>query len=154
VDVLAERPSFARDLVRRMLRAMPERTTVPGLRVLVVEDIEEARYVLVKWLERAGAQAVESATVQEAIERATASMPEVAVIDIALPGEDGYAFARWIREREAGSGTRIPLIAISSLPGAQVEQAAKRAGFDVFLQRPHDPDELLAVLARLAGSGT
>src|SRR5688500_17888692 len=117
-----------------MLRGMAERTSLPGLRVLVVEDIEEARYVLVKWLERAGAEVVESATVQEAIERATASMPEVAVIDIALPGEDGYAFARWIREREAGSATRIPLVAISSLPGAQVEHSARRAGFDAFLQ--------------------
>ena len=76
--------------------------------------------------------------------------PDVLVADIGLPGEDGYALVRKIRELESGRGRRIPAIAVTAHARAEDGSRALAAGFQVHLAKPVEPAELLELIASLA----
>ena len=70
--------------------------------------------------------------------------PDVALVDIGLPGMDGYQVAR--RVREAPEGKALFLVALTGYGGAQQRRMALEAGFDLHLVKPVDPDERARVL--------
>lgn len=80
-----------------------------------------------------------------ALDRLAAFRPHVALIDLGLPGLDGYALARLIRERDGAR--HVYLIALTGYGQADDQRRAHAAGFDVHLTKPVDPARLQALLA-------
>jgi two-component system, sensor histidine kinase len=117
-----------------------------GRSILIVEDNPDARDALRVLLELEG-HAVEAAGEgQEALELARAKDPDIALVDIGLPGIDGYEIARRVRARDA---RRPILIALTGYGQPEDRQRATEAGFDDMLVKPVDPGALADMLATL-----
>ena len=85
----------------------------------------------------------------QAIERAAAFNPEVVILDIGMPKQNGYEVAKRLREME--TGTRPYLIALSGLGQAEDKTRAYEAGFDHHFTKPVDINALLGLLAERRG---
>jgi two-component system CheB/CheR fusion protein len=111
------------------------------LRVLVVDDNADAANSLAALLQLQGHEVRVSNDAATALEIARSLHPQVALLDIALPGGmDGYTLAR--RLREEPSLDHIRLIAVTGYGQEADRQRAMQAGFDVHLTKPADPEEL------------
>ena len=122
-----------------------------GLRVLIVDDEADARDLLATILEQSGAQVTAAACATEAFDFLSQSRVDVLVSDIAMPIVDGYALIRQVRELEAERGEYIPAVALTAYARESDRTSALEAGFQVHLAKPYDPDELVNVVAKLAG---
>lgn len=121
-----------------------------GIRVLVVEDEEDAREFVGALLESRGASVRLTGSAAEAYVSLNETLPDVIVSDIGMPDEDGYAFVRRLRTfpRERGGGT--PIVALTAYTSANDRRRALEAGYDHHLPKPVDTEELIRVLDRLA----
>lgn len=125
-----------------------------GVRVLVVDDEEDARMMVATVLEKAGAQVLLAATAEEGHRQAvkaseSAHMLHVMVSDIGMPGEDGYSMMR--RVREARAGKDLPAVAVTAFAAPEDKRRALMAGFQAHIAKPLDPHELVATVAGLVG---
>jgi CheY-like chemotaxis protein len=118
--------------------------------VLLVEDNADAREALRVLLELDGYDVEVAGDGPQGLEIARAKTPAVALIDIGLPGMDGYEVARRIRGL---SGSRPLLIALTGYSDPDDRRRAEEAGFDAHVVKPVDPDELTRLLARLGVPG-
>ena len=114
-----------------------------GRRVLVVEDNADGRDMLRTILTLQGHEVHEAGDGLDAVTTALEIQPDVAVVDIGLPGIDGYAVAARLRQDPRTSGTR--LIALTGYGSDEDRRRAVQVGFDAHITKPVDPD----VLARL-----
>ncbi len=115
-------------------------------RILVVEDHEDGREMLVTSLRLQGHEVLEAATGREAIEAASAHAPEVVLVDIGLPDVEGYEVGREVR-RVLGDGVRLVALTGYGQPADRARSEA--AGFDAHLVKPVDPPTLGDTLQRL-----
>jgi signal transduction histidine kinase/CheY-like chemotaxis protein len=118
---------------------------VTGLHVLVVEDNHDGRESLRDLLEIWGYEVSLAADGPEGIEKALSLRPEVALIDIGLPGLDGNEVAR--RIRSVLSSEEVALIAMTGYGQPEDRRRALQAGFDRYLVKPVDPAILSHLLA-------
>jgi signal transduction histidine kinase/ActR/RegA family two-component response regulator len=119
----------------------PTRTVARGARrVLLVEDSADVRRMLRLRLELDGHEVHEAEDGIKGLAEAFRLQPDVAVIDIGLPGLDGWELARRLRATEAGR--RMILVAISGYGQLEDQQLSRAAGFDVHLVKPVDLDTL------------
>jgi PAS domain S-box-containing protein len=125
----------------------PAPASVEPRRILVVEDNADGREMLRTMLELRGHQVHEAAEGQSAIEQALELRPHAAIIDIGLPGIDGYAVAERIRANE--STRHMRLIALTGYGTEQDQRRAKAAGFDAHLTKPVEPERLALLLTTL-----
>ncbi|MBD0264603.1 MAG: PAS domain S-box protein [Tolypothrix sp. Co-bin9] len=125
--------------------------TLEGLRVLVVDDEVDARELIATMLEPLGVQVMAAASAIEALVTLQAFQPDVLVSDIGMPGENGYALIRKLRELEEEQGGRIPAVALTAYARAEDRTQALLAGFQLHVPKPVDQAELAAVVANLAG---
>jgi PAS domain S-box-containing protein len=115
-------------------------------RVLVIEDHEDGREMLVTALRMYGHEVFEAATGRDGIEQARRHDPEVVLVDIGLPDIQGYEVAQTLR-RTGPSGVR--LVALTGY-GRPVDRArSEEAGFDAHLLKPIDPAHLVGILDAL-----
>ena len=111
-----------------------------GLRVLVVEDDADTAQSMAMWLETLGHAPFLARTGPGAVDAARAQLPDVVLLDIALPGLDGYEVARQIRQLEA---PRKPLlVAITGYGRDEDRRRAGEAGIDLHLLKPANLDHL------------
>jgi signal transduction histidine kinase/ActR/RegA family two-component response regulator len=123
----------------------PRRTgAAPARRVLVVEDNSDARESLCQLLEQAGHEVADAADGPSGLEAARALRPEIALLDIGLPGLDGYEVARRLRADPATAKTF--LVAVTGYGQPEDRRRAWQAGFDAHLVKPVSPERLEAVL--------
>ncbi len=115
-------------------------------RVLVVDDNRDSAESLADLLRLWGHEAHVAHDGPGALERMAECDPEVVLLDIGLPGIDGYQVARRLRERQRREG--LTLIALTGLGQQEDRRRAREAGFDVHLTKPVDPDALRDWLAR------
>jgi CheY-like chemotaxis protein len=115
-------------------------------RVLVIEDNADARDALRALLELDGHVVEAAADGLEGLDLARTKAPTVALVDIGLPGVDGYEVARRMRLLP---GPPPVMIALTGYSEPEDRQRAKDAGFDAHLVKPVDPDDLSRLLARL-----
>ena len=126
--------------------APPSVVTIPA-RVLVVDDNVDAAESLAMLLESDGHTVRVAHNGVEAVERADAWQPDIAVLDVGLPGMNGYEVANLLRQR----GDACPeLIAVTGYGQAADTQRAFQAGFTVHLVKPVDARELTTAIARCA----
>ena len=122
-----------------------------GLRVLVVDDEQDARDLIVAVLEPCGVEVQAAASAREAIELLESMRPEVLVSDIGMPGEDGYSLMQRVRALPAARGGRTPAVALTAYARIEDRTRALLAGFTMHMPKPIDPAELLVVLANVSG---
>jgi CheY-like chemotaxis protein len=121
-----------------------------GLRVLAVDDDEDARRLVGAVLEGAGAQVMLASSVAEAMLLFERAPPDVVVSDIGMPGDDGVELIRRIRALPPERGGRVPAAALTAYARAGDRTRVLTAGYLMHLAKPIEPAELLAVVASLA----
>lgn len=124
-----------------------------GVRILVVDDEPTASEALIVLFESCGAKARVASSVAEAMTLFEASPPDVLVSDIAMPGEDGYSLIRRIRELTPELGGAVPAVALTAHAKIEDRVTILNAGFQMYLSKPADPNELVAVIMSLARHG-
>jgi signal transduction histidine kinase/CheY-like chemotaxis protein len=124
-----------------------------GVRVLVLEDHDDTRAMLVSILTGCGAEVTLAATVAEAMACLASAAPSVIVSDIEMPGENGYDFIRRLRALPAGEGGGVPAVALTAYARGEDRRRALAAGFQLHAAKPIDPEELVTIVANLASRG-
>ena len=123
-----------------------------GLRVLVVDDEPDARNVIRRSLERAGATVAAADSAAAALDLMETVKPHILVSDISMPAMDGYELMKQIRAMGAGyNGREMPAIALTAYARTEDRRRALIAGFQMHVAKPVDPNELTEVVASLAG---
>jgi PAS domain S-box-containing protein len=147
-DLLPESPS-------RVAHRPPtaDRTTdLTGISLLIVEDQSDTRDLLCRILSRSGADVRVAASAADGVASFAERRPDVLLSDIGMPGEDGYACLRRIRELEASRNSEpVPAIALTAFAQAEDRGRALQAGFRVHISKPVIPSELVAVIGGLCG---
>ena len=134
----------------RRLPAGTERL-LSGIRVMVVDDEDDARDVLGAALEQSGAEVLRCASAAAALEALPTHRPHVLLADIEMPAMDGYALMEAIRALPPSAGGLTPSIAITAYARVEDRVRALGAGFDLHVAKPVQLDELRVAVARLAG---
>jgi CheY-like chemotaxis protein len=124
-------------------------TRLDGLKIMVVDDEEDARALLVEVLGERGARVCTAESVAHALAQFSVFMPDVLVSDIGMPEADGYALIRQVRRLDASSGGHIPAIALTAYARTQDVERALEAGFQRHLAKPVDAERLIALVAAL-----
>jgi signal transduction histidine kinase/ActR/RegA family two-component response regulator len=122
-----------------------ETASTPAARhVLVIEDNADAREMLRLALELDGHRVETAEDGTTGVEVALRTTPDLVLVDIGLPGLDGYAVARRLR---AALGHRVTLVALTGYGQSEDRRRTSEAGFDAHLVKPVDPDVLSRALA-------
>ena len=121
-----------------------------GRRILIVEDNTDAREALREALEMSGHEIFEADSGASGVESALANRPDTALIDIGLPGFDGYEVARRIRSSSESQG--MILIALTGYGSPEDRRRAEQAGFDKHLVKPLNFEMLDDLLTAHRGS--
>jgi CheY-like chemotaxis protein len=124
----------------------------PKLRVHLVDDNQDAVDSLARWMSLFGYETLVSYTGPDALQAAQMFAPDVMLIDIMLPGMDGYQLAASLRNQEAFQ--RATFIAVTGLGDQEYQGRIKEAQFNLHFAKPVDLDVLQAVLASLAKKKT
>jgi signal transduction histidine kinase/ActR/RegA family two-component response regulator len=128
-------------------------TAFPGLddvRVLLVDDDPDTLQVIRAMLDGSRATVQTATSVSEAMEILEWYRPHVLVSDLALPGEDGFSLIKKVRALNTGSGCEIPAIALTSYVRIEDRTRALSAGFNLFVPKPMQLEELITAIASLA----
>ena len=113
-------------------------------RILVVEDHEENRRIMRDLLTSAGYEMIEAVTGEEGVTLAEKERPDLILMDIQLPGLDGYEATRRIKANPALR--HIPIIAVTSYALSGDDRKAFEAGCDGYVTKPFSPRALLATI--------
>ena len=125
-----------------------EMPSLAGTAVLVIDDEPMTRDVVAAILRRAKATVVAVDSVRAAHDALREFRPDVILCDIAMPGEDGYAFVSALRAR-SDELARLPVVALTAFGRAEDRDRALSSGFDAYLKKPIDPLLLAATLRNL-----
>ncbi len=115
-------------------------------RILVVEDHEDNRQILRDLLGAAGYEVFEAHDGESAHPMAAKEKPDLVLMDIQLPGLDGYEATRRIKADPALA--KIPIIVVTSYALSGDEAKARAAGCDDYVAKPYSPRQLLATIRR------
>jgi two-component system cell cycle response regulator DivK len=116
-------------------------------RILVVEDHEENRRIMRDLLTSAGLEMIEAHTGEDGVRLAELERPDLILMDIQLPGLDGYEATRRIKANPALRP--IPITAVTSYALSGDEVKAREAGCDDYVTKPFSPRALLAKIREL-----
>jgi CheY-like chemotaxis protein len=131
---------------------MPEPQPLDGIRVLLVDDDEDTRDIIERVLARRGAIVVAVPSAPAALETFERERFDVLLVDIMMPGMDGYELMRTIRARPPEKGGRVPAATLTARAVTDDRLESLRAGFQSHLAKPIEPTELVEVVATLAGA--
>ncbi len=132
-------------------KSLPSRIGTPRparRRVLIIEDQSDSRESLRRLVECYGHEVFVAADGLQGVAAAMAHRPDVAVVDIGLPGLDGYEVARRLR---ADLGDSIFLIAYTAYGRSDDRALGRRAGFDLSLVKPDGLGDLIRILGAWDG---
>jgi signal transduction histidine kinase/DNA-binding response OmpR family regulator len=121
-----------------------------GLKVLVVDDDQDARELVALILRRCGAEPTTASSPDDAMAAFERVRPSVLISDIGMPGEDGYAFIRRVRALPGSEGGQIPAAVLTAYARAEDRRQALNAGYQIHVTKPVEPAELVAIVASLA----
>ena len=136
------------EMVGSAVSAGAAEVALEGVRVLAVDDNDDAREFIVAILEDCGAEVTAAASVREAIEAFRNSPPNVLIGDITMPGEDGYVLIERVREMPAEAGGNVPAIALTASASPADRRRTLQAGYQLHVAKPFEPSELIGAVAR------
>ena len=126
--------------------------SIANRRILLVDDDEDSLRMLAEILSAAGAHVETANSARKAIELLARFQAEVIVSDLAMPEDDGYSLIQMIRARENGNERPAQAIALTALVRVEDRARALGAGFNMFLPKPVQPNELIGAIANLTES--
>ena len=115
--------------------------------ILLVDDFPDNREMYALYLEHVGYQVAEAATGHEALARAFELSPDLIVMDLSLPGLDGWEATRRLKSDPRTKG--IPVLALTGHALEGYSQGARNAGCDAFITKPCLPEELVVEIRAL-----
>jgi two-component system, cell cycle response regulator DivK len=115
--------------------------------ILVVDDYQDAREMYAEYLQFSGFRVAEAKNGNEAVEKAFALKPDLILMDLSLPGMDGWEATRRLKADDATR--RIPVVALTGHALAGASEGAKKAGCDSFVTKPCLPDDLVVEVRRM-----
>jgi CheY-like chemotaxis protein len=126
-----------------------ERGALEGLKALVVDDNEVNVFVLTGFLQNWGARCEVAVSGDQAVARVRENDYDVVLMDLRMPGVDGYQAVRQIRALAAPWAKDVPIVAVSASTRMGQGDAIEAAGFSDFIGKPVNPDILLAKLSAI-----
>ncbi|WP_256090962.1 hybrid sensor histidine kinase/response regulator [Nostoc sp. KVJ20] len=127
----------------------PNSLPLNGIRVLVVDDDADSRDFVAFVLEQDGAFVIAVSSAYEALQTLAEVKLDVLVSDISMPDMDGYMLIHQVRNLIPEQGGQIPAIALTAFARNDDQQEALKAGFQIHLPKPLNPEELVAAIAQL-----
>ena len=115
--------------------------------VLVVEDYQDAREMYAAYLQFSGYRVAEATNGVEAIEKTLELLPDIILMDLALPKMDGWEATRRLKSDERTK--HIPIVALTGHALAGHAEGARQAGCDSFVTKPCLPDALVAEIRKM-----
>ncbi|MGD0676349.1 MAG: ATP-binding protein [Polyangiaceae bacterium] len=133
------------------VKAIDDAPRLDGLRLLVIDDEEDARGLVSEVLREQGAEVHCAASAREALDKFAIVRPDVVVSDIGMPEADGFALIRRIRALSPAQGGRTPAVALTAYARGEDAARAFAAGFQMHVTKPVEPAQLATVVANLGG---
>jgi len=147
---LRQRKKAARLAKQKLRDNVAGATLLTGRRVLIVDDDRDTLNMLTVMLADRKAEVQAAASAKEAIEILSWYRPHVLVIDLAMPDEDGYSLISRIRRDEQTLGRTVPAVALTAQVRVEDRARALSAGFNMFVPKPVEADELITAIDGLA----
>ncbi|MBI2481905.1 MAG: response regulator [Planctomycetia bacterium] len=116
----------------------------PPKRILVVDDDEDQVTALSHRLQKLGYEATSVNSGEEALESATATLPDLVLLDLGLPDINGLDICRQLGDTPTTCG--VPIIILSGMETEDVVRRARTAGCAYYLRKPYDPNVLLMLI--------
>jgi CheY-like chemotaxis protein len=151
LSITGSQPSSStmRAAAPRRARTFSPAADVAGLRVLVVDDDDDARALAKDILESCACRVTLAGSVDAALEAFSAEVPDVLLSDVAMPVRDGYDLIRAVRAMPAALGGDVPAAALTAYARAEDRRRLLDAGFSMHVPKPLEASELIAVLGNL-----
>lgn len=124
-----------------------------GHRILIVDHDSDFLEMLGLVLENLGAKVYEVTSAAKALESLTTRRPDLLISDLRMAGMDGFALLEAVRALPESLGGRTPAIALSGAPASEVVTRVLNSGFQIFLQKPFNENDLLLAVPALLGRG-
>ena len=115
--------------------------------ILVVDDYQDAREMYAEYLVFSGFRVAEARNGNEAVAQAFALTPDLILMDLSLPGMDGWEATRLLKADERTK--HIPVVALTGHALAGASEGARKAGCDSFVTKPCLPDDLVVEVRRM-----
>lgn len=115
-------------------------------RILLIEDNEQNRYLLTFLLEQSGHEVVSAVSGSRGLELAAKVRPDLILLDIQLPGMDGYAVARALKSDPLLKS--IPIVAVTSYAMVGDREKVLAAGAEGYIEKPINPETFIAEVER------
>jgi CheY-like chemotaxis protein len=122
-------------------------TNEHGPLILVVDDYQDAREMYAEYLQYSGFRVAEARNGNEAVAQARALQPDLILMDLSLPGMDGWEATRVLKSDQATK--HIPIVALTGHALAGASEGARKAGCDSFVTKPCLPDDLVLEVKRM-----
>ena len=132
---------------------MPEPQALDGVRVLLVDDDDDTRDIVERVLARRGAEVVAVSSARAALLRFAEQRFDALLVDIMMPGMDGYEFIRKIRALPPDQGGNVPAATLTARVVTDDRMESVLAGFQGHVKKPVEAEALAHVVATLAGRG-
>jgi CheY-like chemotaxis protein len=139
--------SWHNEEVSTRIESLP---SLEGVRVLLVDDDPDTLNTLAAILTEYRATVQTTASAAGALEVLQWYKPSVLISDLAMPCEDGYSLIGKVRALEANGGEQMPAIALTAYVRIEDRTRALSAGFNMFVPKPVDPNELITAILNLA----
>ncbi len=124
--------------------------SLDGVKVLMVDDEQDARELVRRVLERCGAEVETAASAKDALELIPHLRPDVLVSDIGMPEHDGYELIRNVRSLGVESGGAVPAVALTAYARVEDRLRALRSGYQTHITKPIEASELVATIESLS----
>ena len=122
-------------------------TTQDGPLILVVDDYQDAREMYAEYLQFSGFRVAEARNGNEAVTQARTLRPNLILMDLSLPGMDGWEATRVLKADDTTK--HIPIVALTGHALAGASEGARKAGCDSFVTKPCLPDDLVVEVRRM-----
>jgi PAS domain S-box-containing protein len=131
--------------------AQQEQQSLDGLKILLVDDETDTLDLISVELAQHGAKVTGVPSAEEALKALEQFEFDVLISDIGMPNTDGYDLIRQVRKHEQGGERRLPAVALTAYARVQDRMRAILAGFSTHIAKPVEANELVTVVASLAG---
>ena len=131
-------------------KTQAQETNLSGVRVVVLDDSADNRFLIKQVLESMGAEVKEVESVSNALKLLQHFRPHIILSDISIPEEDGFSFIRKLRQLPREKGGEIPAIALTAYASLEDARKVLAAGFQAHLPKPIDILRLGSVVAEFA----
>ncbi|NOZ59459.1 MAG: response regulator [Euryarchaeota archaeon] len=118
-------------------------------KILLVDDEPEMRFITRKMLEKAGHTVVEACSGEECLARLEEELPDLILLDVMMPGDDGWEVCRKIKSQDRTRGIPVVMFTVRTEEEDMLESTS--SGADAHINKPFERDELLGIISRILG---